>query len=94
MKLIDGDYAESLLLMHENNTRAAGKDKEADGLRTAYADIAACCKPIDAVPWDFLERYAVWFCADVSFPEFIREAKSFYKSKQAAMNGGTYEANN
>lgn len=33
---------------------------------------------VDAVPWEFLERYAEWFCATVSFPEFIREAKQFY----------------
>lgn len=42
----------------------------------------------DVVPWEFLERYADWFCALVSYPEFIREAKAFYKSTQAAMEGG------
>lgn len=43
---------------------------------------------VDAVPWEFLERYADWFCASVSFPEFIREAKAFYRST-AAMDGFT-----
>lgn len=38
---------------------------------------------VDAVPWEFLERYADWFCASVSFPEFIREAKAFYRSTAA-----------
>jgi hypothetical protein len=33
----------------------------------------------DVVPWSVLERYADWFCAMVSYPEFIREAKMFYK---------------
>jgi len=43
----------------------------------------------DAVPWEFLERYADWFCAQVSYPEFIREAKQFYESTTRAMEGGT-----
>lgn len=43
---------------------------------------------VDAVPWEFLERYADWFCASVSFPEFIKEAKAFYNSSVSAMNGG------
>jgi len=43
---------------------------------------------IDAVPWEFLERYAEWFCAMVSFPEFIREAKQFYLDSCNAMKGG------
>ena len=42
---------------------------------------------VDAVPWEFLERYADWFCASVSFPQFIKEAKAFYKSSVAAMDG-------
>ena len=36
-------------------------------------------EPEDVVPWSVLERYADWFCAMVSYPEFIREAKMFYK---------------
>lgn len=43
---------------------------------------------VDAVPWEFLERYAEWFCAMVSFPEFIREAKQFYLDSCNAMKGG------
>ena len=42
----------------------------------------------DAVPWEQLERYAEWFCAQVSYPEFVREAKAFCKSTIAAMKGG------
>ena len=33
-----------------------------------------------AVQWKQLERYADWFCADVPYPEFVREAKAFIKS--------------
>ena len=36
-------------------------------------------EPEDVVPWLVLERYAEWFCAMVSYPEFIRETKMFYK---------------
>lgn len=42
-----------------------------------------------AVPWEFLERYADWFCAYVSFPEFIREARMFYEDTYKASEGGT-----
>lgn len=42
----------------------------------------------DAVPWEQLERYAEWFCAQVSYPEFVREAKAFCESTIAAMKGG------
>lgn len=42
----------------------------------------------DVVPWSFLERYADYFCAVVSMPEFIREAKMFYESTNRAMEGG------
>lgn len=43
---------------------------------------------VDAVPWEFLERYAEWFCAGVTFPEFIRETKQFYADTCKAMEGG------
>ena len=42
----------------------------------------------DVVPWSFLERYADYFCASVSMPEFIREAKAFYADTNKAMDGG------
>jgi len=45
-------------------------------------------KSEDVVPWEVLERYADWFCALVPYPEFIREAKAFYKSTINAMEGG------
>ena len=43
---------------------------------------------VDAVPCEFLERYAEWFCALVSYPEFIREAKQFYFDSCKAEEGG------
>ena len=39
----------------------------------------------DVVPWEFLERYADYFCAVVSMPEFVREAKAFYKDTYRVM---------
>lgn len=42
---------------------------------------------VDAVPWEFLERYAYWFCNPVSFPQFIQDAKAFYRSYIADMDG-------
>lgn len=45
----------------------------------------------DVAPWEFLERYADWFCAVVSMPEFIREAKAFYKDTYRAMDGGVID---
>lgn len=39
----------------------------------------------DVVSWAYMERYANWFCADVSFPEFIREAKAFLTASGADM---------
>ncbi len=48
-ELIEKRYALSLLLMHENNLRASGNGKEADGIRTAYADIESCCKSVRGI---------------------------------------------
>lgn len=45
----------------------------------------------DVVPWETLMRYANYFCALVSMPEFVREAKMFYDSTKAAMDGGNIE---
>lgn len=45
----------------------------------------------DVVPWEWLERYADYFCAGVSMPEFIREAKMFYESTNKAMQGGVID---
>ena len=44
--------------------------------------------PADVVSWVYLERYAEWFCADVSFPEFVREAKAFLGASGAFQEGG------
>ena len=40
--------------------------------------VVACTPNVDVVPWEVLARYADHFCALVSYPEFIREAKAFY----------------
>ena len=48
MRLIDGDFAEELLLAHEQNARsmeASGRKVSftyADGIRTGYADVSMC----------------------------------------------------
>ena len=55
---------------------------------TWYAEQIKAIPPADVVSWAYLERYAEWFCADVSFPEFIREAKAFLKA-----SGGFQEGN-
>ena len=45
----------------------------------------------DVVPWEWLERYADYFCVEVSMPEFVREAKMFYESSNKAMQGGVID---
>ena len=51
MRLIDADFAEDLLLAHEQNAKAMGKTEYAKGIRTAYADVSVLCRTIkDAVP--------------------------------------------
>lgn len=45
----------------------------------------------DVVPWEWLERYADYFCAGVSMPEFVREAKMFYEGTNEAMKGGVID---
>ena len=63
---------------------------DASGLETANVveNVLDTLPPGDVVSWAYLERYASWFCADVSFPEFIREAKAFLKA-----SGGFQEGN-
>ena len=45
----------------------------------------------DVVPWSSLERYADWFCASVSYPEFVREAKDFYVGTWGMRSGNKGE---
>ena len=33
----------------------------------------------EVVPWEFLERYADWFCGSCSHVEFVRMAKLFWE---------------
>lgn len=42
----------------------------------------------DVVPWEWLERYADCFFAEVSIPEFVREAKMLFHN---AMQGGVID---
>jgi hypothetical protein len=56
-------------------------------IESAMNDIPAA----DVVPWEWLERYADYFCAGVSMPEFVREAKMFYESTNKAMQGGVID---
>lgn len=53
-----------------------------------YAEKILAIPAADVVPWEWLERYADWFCANVSYPEFIGEAKRFYEASLKAMEGG------
>lgn len=62
---------------------------EEDGHLSAYVEEMIDSVPAaDVVPWEVLIRYANYFCATVSMPEFVREAKMFYDSTKAAMDGG------
>lgn len=51
-------------------------------------DFIMALQPADVVSWVYLERYAEWFCADVSFPEFVREAKAFLGASGVFQEGG------
>ena len=54
-------------------------------------DMFSAIPAADVVPWEWLERYADYFYAGVSMPEFIREAKMFYESTNEAMQGGVID---
>lgn len=60
--------------------------------RKLFVKIFKILPTADVVPWEFLERYADYFCAAVSMPEFVREAKAFYKDTCRAMDGGVSDA--
>lgn len=64
--------------------RALEDDWEIQYANDRLHDIPAA----DVVPWEWLERYADYFCAGVLMPEFVREAKMFYESTNKAMQGG------
>ena len=57
-----------------------------------YAKHIADIPAADVVTWSFLERYADFFCAVVSMPEFVREAKAFYLSTCQTQDGGETDA--
>ena len=51
-----------------------------------YGHVVLVCDIIyapttEVVPWAFLERYAEFFCADVPYTEFVREAKLFWEGE-------------
>lgn len=62
---------------------------DTSGLETANVveNVLGIIPPADVVSWAYLERYAEWFCADVSFPEFIREAKAFLNATGGFQEG-------
>jgi hypothetical protein len=62
---------------------------DTSGLETANVveNVLDTLPPADVVSWAYLERYAEWFCADVTFPEFIREAKAFLKASCGFQEG-------
>jgi len=73
-KLIDADSVRRIILSHGGDGAMLREiERLPDG---------------DVVQWEFLERYADWFCADVSMPQFVREAKQFYQDSNRAMTGG------
>ena len=58
--------------------RALVQAHEETGVKTAQAiRIIRELPTVDAIPWEKLERYAEFFCADVPYTEFVREAKRF-----------------
>ena len=44
---------------------------------------------VEAVPWEKLERYAEFFCADVPYTEFVREAKLFLEGENGEREEGS-----
>ena len=52
------------------------------GEETWAAKVLEGIPAADVIPCDRLRRYAEWFCAAVSYPEFVREAISFCKSEE------------
>lgn len=103
MSYIDRDafLAEQRHLYCENCARHKnGKGKFVYDIGDAPCRACDICDVLDAVedapaadvvPWETLMRYANYFCAAVSMPEFVREAKMFYDSTKAAMDGGNIE---
>lgn len=65
MRLIDANWLEDLLLMHEQNARSIEKSGKkvtftyADGIRTGYADVGLC-PTVDAEP----VRHGHWMHGD------------------------------
>lgn len=83
VRLIDANALMETIRAHDYLLRAHFNSTD-NGMFTIGIQQAVDEQPtVDAVPWEFLERYADWFCASVSFPEFIREAKAFYRSTAA-----------
>ena len=78
MRLIDADaLCRNLSDWQYGDFAKIGHETEYGIIDKVLAGVSAA-PTIDAVPWEFLERYADYFCAEVSMPEFVREAKQFY----------------
>lgn len=81
MRLIDAEWLEDLLLMHEQNARAieaSGRKVSftyADGIRTGYADVGLCptikAEPVKQTIEKFRDYQIEWLTAhnDIEFCE-------------------------
>lgn len=85
MRLIDADALRERLQSLAYDDWNQGVSTTWANAFSEIADMVDDQPSADVVPWELLERYADWFCALVSYPEFIREAKAFYISTQEAM---------
>ena len=91
-RLIDADELKGLY--DPANYEGHEPDENWDDVLRTFAEIRADIDDqptVDAIPIEFLKRYADWFCAIVSFPEFVREAWQFYLDTYRAMDGGNIE---
>jgi hypothetical protein len=87
------EYVEKneVLLTVDNQEIIAGNDNLSLIDVAVLEDDIFSLPAADVVPWEWLERYADYFCAEVSMQEFVREAKMFYASTNEAMQGGVID---
>ena len=95
MRLIDAEWLEDLLLMHEQNARAieaSGRKVSftyADGIRTGYADVGLCptieAEPIKHGQWIWNERLGEWYCSNcdrIMNPYTVEKSEGLYEMAQ------------
>ena len=93
-KYIDGDNLMMSLADWWYSSFGQEETKEAEAIRKVMNAVEESIKVMPTapvIPYENLRRYADWFCAQVSYPEFVREAIQFYEDSSGAMEGGTYE---